>query len=171
MPTKSEKGGALLHISKQLIYKNRQDLNINKDEMLESVFIEVLSKSNKNTLIGCVYKQPKLALADFTQIFIQPLLDKLSFENENIIFLGDFNIDLSHYENDNQTMFLDYMYSSPLSPQITIPTRITPHSKTLIDNIFTNSADSSSISSNLSFSISDHLAQFLIHPEFKTKNH
>ena len=54
MPTKSEKGGAPLHISKQLIYKNRQDLNINKDEMLESVFIEVLSKSNKNTLIGCV---------------------------------------------------------------------------------------------------------------------
>ena len=29
-----------------------QDLNINKDEMLESVFIEVLSKSNKNTIIG-----------------------------------------------------------------------------------------------------------------------
>ena len=56
-PTKSKKGGALLYISKKLNYKNKQDLNINKDEKLKSVFIEVLSKSNKNTIIGCIYKQ------------------------------------------------------------------------------------------------------------------
>ena len=62
------------------------------------------------------------------------------------------------------------MYSSSLFPQITIPARITPRSKVLIDNIFSNSADESSISGNLWYSISDHLAQFLINPEFKTKN-
>ena len=62
------------------------------------------------------------------------------------------------------------MYSSSLFPQITIPARITPRSKALIDNIFSNSADESSISGNLWYSISDHLAQFLIYPEFKTKN-
>ena len=38
------------------------------------------------------------------------------------------------------------MYSSPLSSQNTIPTRIMPCSKTLTDNIFINSADESSIS-------------------------
>ena len=86
--------------------------------------------------------------------------------------MGDFNIELLHYENNNQTkIFLDRMYSSSLSPQISIPSRITPRSKTLIDNIFSNSADESSISGNLSYSIPDHLAQFLIYPEFKTKNH
>ena len=101
--------------------------------MLESVFSEVLSKSNKNTIIGCMNKHPKLVLAEFTQNSIQLLLDKLSFENKNIILLGDFNIDLSHYENDNQRrIFSDCMYSSALSPQITIPTRITPHSKRLL---------------------------------------
>ena len=62
------------------------------------------------------------------------------------------------------------MYSSSLFPQITIPARITPRSKALIDNIFSNSADESSISGNLWYFISDHLAQFLIYPEFKTKN-
>ena len=52
-PTKSEKGGALLYIPKKLLnYINRHDLNINKDEMLESVFIDTISKSNKNTIIG-----------------------------------------------------------------------------------------------------------------------
>ena len=85
--------------------------------------------------------------------------------------MGDFNIDLLHYEYDNQTRtFLDHMYSSSLSPKITIQTRITPRSKTLFDNIFANSNDKSFISTNLSYSISDHLAQFLVYPEFKTEN-
>ena len=128
----------LYFISKNILnYINTQDLNIKKDEMLESLFIEVLLKSNKNTIIGCIYKYPKMALADFTQNFIKPLLDKSSFENNNIILLGDFNIDLLRYGNDNQIrIFLDRMYSSSLSPQITIPTRKTPRSETLIDNIF-----------------------------------
>ena len=51
------------------------------------------------------------------------------------------------------------MYSGSLSPQITTQTRITPRSKRLIDNIFTNSAGESSISGNLSYSISDQLAK------------
>ena len=128
----------LYFISKNILnYINTQDLNIKTDKMLESLFIEVLLKSNKNTIIGCIYKYPKMALADFTQNFIKPLLDKSSFENNNIILLGDFNIDLLLYGNDNQIrIFLDRMYSSSLSPQITIPTRKTPRSKTLIDNIF-----------------------------------
>ena len=45
------------------------------------------------------------------------------------------------------------------------PTRITPNSKTLIDNIFSNSPTfSEGISGNITLSISDHLAQFLIIP-------
>ena len=41
------------------------------------------------------------------------------------------------------------------------------HSRTLIDNIFTNSVDENTISSNLECYISDHLAQFLIFPNQK----
>ena len=62
------------------------------------------------------------------------------------------------------------MYFSSLSSQIIITTRITPRSNTLIDNIFRNSTDESLISGNLSYSISDHLAQFQIYPEFKAKS-
>ena len=70
------------------------------------------------------------------------LLDKLSFESKNTILFGDFNIDLLHCEYDNHTrIFLDHMYSSSLYPQIIILTRITPYSKTLISNVFKNSAD------------------------------
>ena len=51
-PTKSDKGGAFLYISKYLNYKSRNDLKLYKDKNLESVFIEVLSKSDKKTVIG-----------------------------------------------------------------------------------------------------------------------
>ena len=53
-----------------------------------------------------------------------------------------------------------------LVPQIIYPTRITSNSHTLIDNIFSNSLNfSDGISGNITISISDHLAQFLIIPE------
>ena len=56
------------------------------------------------------------------------------------------------------------MFSASLTPQITVPTRLTVRSKTLIDNIFTNSVEENTISGNLRCCISDHLAQFLIFP-------
>ena len=61
-PTKSDKGGALLYISKELNYKSRNNLKLYKDKNLESAFIEVLSKSDKNTIIGCIYKHPNLPI-------------------------------------------------------------------------------------------------------------
>ena len=47
-------------------------------------------------------------------------------------------------------------------PYILQPTRITSHSKTLIDNILTNVILPNSMSGNLTATISDHLLQFLI---------
>ena len=51
-PSKSDKGGALFYIPKELNYKSRNNVKLYKDKNLESVFMEVLSKSDKNTIIG-----------------------------------------------------------------------------------------------------------------------
>ena len=76
--------------------------------------------------------------------------------------MGDFNVDLLKYENNTYTAaFLDKIYSTSLIPQILCPTRITPHSKTLINNIFTTDANKETLSGNIITNISDHLAQFL----------
>ena len=124
-------------------YKSRNDLKLYKNKNPESVFIKILSKSDKNTIIGCIYKHPNLAIQEFMDTFLQPLLDNLSYENKNVILMGDFNIDLLHYESHIQTReFLDKIYFGLLTPHITIPTRITPQSRTLIDNIFTNTVES-----------------------------
>ena len=115
-----------------------------------NVFIEVLSESNKNTVVSCIYKHPGLTTQNFNFDYLQPLIDKLSIENKNIILLGDFNSDLLHYESNNPTReFFDLMFSASLTPQITIPTCLTVHSRTLIDNIFTNFVEENSTSGNL----------------------
>lgn len=62
--------------------------------------------------------------------------------------------------------FLDQMYFGSSSPQITIPTRIIPRSRT-VDSIFTNTVNEFAISGNLLGSVSDHLAQFLIYSDLK----
>ena len=59
---------------------------------------------------------------------------------------------------------MDILSSNLILPQILLPTRITEHSKTLIDNIFSSPSEYGFISGNLCYSISDHLPQFCIFP-------
>ena len=62
------------------------------------------------------------------------------------------------------------MYSRSLSPQITILTRVASHFSALFDSFFTNTVNESLVSGNQTFSISDHLAQFLLYPELTINN-
>ena len=72
--------------------------------------------------------------------------------------MGDFNLNLLNFSNDTSvTRFLDLTQSSGLLPTITIPTRITNHSATLIDNIFSNNIVDPFFTGVLTEPISDHL--------------
>jgi hypothetical protein len=77
--------------------------------------------------------------------------------------MGDFNLDLlkfeSHQDTDN---FLNTLNLFCFQPFILKPTRITDHSSTLIDNIFFNSLDHSTLSGNIVYDLTDHLPNFLI---------
>ena len=59
---------------------------------------------------------------------------------------------------------LDTMFSYSHLPLINTPTRVSGHSKTLIDNIFYNKPMLNITAGNISSAISDHLIQFLIEP-------
>ena len=163
--TESGKGGTLLYIDKNIKYKLRNDLNIYEKKMVESTFIEILNKKQKNMITGYVYKHSKHEVSDFMNNYITPLLDKLSNENKDVMIMGDYNINLINYNDDkNNGSFLDTMFSQSFLPYITTPTRITRNTKPLIDSIYYNKPLHNIISGNLSSIISDHLIQFLIEP-------
>ena len=82
-----------------------------------------------------------------------------------MFILGDFNIDFIHcseYKPTNE--FLDALASNFYLSYIIQPSWHTDHSRTLIDNFFSNVVSKDIISGNSTATISDHLQQFLISP-------
>ena len=134
-PTESTAGGTLLYIANHLSYKPHSDLNLYKANQLESTFIEIINAKKSNIIVGCFYKHPIMDVADFNKNYFKPLLEnKLSKENKQVFLLCYFNINLLNY-NDHQPTneFLDSLASNSFIPYILQPTRLTSHSKTLID--------------------------------------
>ena len=77
--------------------------------------------------------------------------------------MGDFNIDLLKASSNSAILaFYDIICSSYFIPHILHPSRVTHHSQTLIDNIFSNTLDYQTTSGNFEHQISDHLVQFLL---------
>ena len=142
-----------------------------KAKELESTFIEVINKKRKNLIVGCVYKHPTLNNQDFIDSYILPLLEKRSYENKQVIFMGDFKMNLLNYNTIKRiTQFVDKLCKNSFIPYINLPTRITNQSKTLIDNIFYNKINPKATARNITTSILDHLMQFLIEPSAFTSN-
>ena len=167
--TESNKGGSLLYISDTLNSKQRPDLEtlLYKSEVLESTFIEIINPHKKNIIVGCIYRHPSMDLHEFNNEYLIPFMEILNKEDKKKFLQGDFNVDLLKIDEDpRSSTFFDTLTSKLFVPHIIHPTRITPTSKTLIDNIFSNCSNhEEGISGNLTVSLSDHLAQFLIIPE------
>ena len=104
-------------------------------------------------------------LTDFNSNYLNKLLENISKEQKSIFLLGDFNVNLLNYNEHNPTNeFLDSLVSNSFIPINLQPTRITSHSNTLLDNIFSNIIDPDTISGNSTATISHHLPQSAIIP-------
>lgn len=112
-------------------------------------------------------------LNEYLEDYLTPFLDRLNKEDKRKFLMGDFNIDLMKVDDESLTAkYFDLMTSHLFVPHIINPTRITSTSRTLIDNIFSNATNAKDATSgNLTISLSDHLAQFLIIPTDHKKNY
>lgn len=165
-PTEASAGGTLLYISKRHVSHERKDLDslMYQAKCLESTFAEIVLPKKTNIIVGTIYRHPNgMSIDTFNSEFLIPFLHKVGLEKKQVILLGDFNIDLLKTDDvPRVSEFLDIMGSNLVIPQILLPTRITPRSKTLIDNIFSTITGQTTISGNLVHKISDHLPQFSI---------
>ena len=171
--TEAEKGGTILYISSNLVYKPRKDLEIYESKELESSFVEIMNKKSSNDIVGVIYRHPRMD----TNVFIDNKLNHITNilakeKNKKIYIAGDFNFDLLKYSNHSDTAnFFDKMTSNLLVPLILVPTKINTKNDTLIDNIFSNQFNSQTITGNLTVNFSDgHLPSFAIFPK-PNQNH
>ena len=158
-------GGVSLLVSNDIDYTIRTDLSFNND-CIESLFLELPScavSKQRKCIVGVVYRPPNTSVKDFND-YITAILTAVEREKKACFLMGDFNINLLNAESHVSTAeFLEIMYSFSFLPLITKPTRVTSHSATLIDNIFSNVPfDQSKISGIFYTDISDHFPVFNI---------
>lgn len=161
-------GGVALYIDKNIDCRLVENMSIAVGEVFECVTIEIVQQSKNNIIVSCVYRAPGSDMNLFNE-----WMERLFANNakKDIIICGDYNVDLFKAKKHKPTAnFIDVMFSMNMYPLITKPTRITAHSATLIDNIFTNIIDESIISGLLFNDISDHLPVFMVHEANNLKN-
>ena len=126
--------GLIIYVRSE--YQVKQ-LNLRNSSVLwESLFLEVTLADGKKIIIGDIYRAPR--------------------EEVNIINL------LKMHEKNSYEEFFETMLVHSYLPNITLPTRLTDTSNTLIDNVFANSAKFEAVSGILINDISDHQAIFTI---------
>jgi hypothetical protein len=171
---KKEGGGLAIYVNENIKYKARTDLQfpIEKQHEYDSLFIEIVTPepSDKNIIVGNIYRSPNFNnVQDFTS-HLKTLVESIDKENKTIILTGDFNIDLLKASVSLPTAcFSDMMISNGMIPQITLPTRVTHNTATLIDHIYCNSQHDKSLAGTIKTNISDHFSNFFFIPTKKAK--
>ena len=132
------------------------------------MFIELTIPNKPNFIVGAMYKHPSMQHYKFNNDFLRNLLNKIQTEKKLSVLASDLNSNLIKYSKTTGiNQFLEIMLSHNFIPQITLPTRVTGRTATLIDNVLINSYENKCTSGNITTSVSDHLPQFLIIENFK----
>jgi hypothetical protein len=171
-------GGISMFFKDSLNYKLREDLT-HIDSHIEMLWVELDKKSlntEKNVIMGTIYRIPGSDPKEFNEKL--NILTTISRENKQCIHTGDYNLNLLNATTHIPTNeFVDINFSHSLYPIINKPTRITPTSATIIDNIFINTPDlTNSLSGIIIADISDHYPVFYFkfaptqtkEPEYRT---
>jgi exonuclease III len=114
---------------------------MHEEGIIESLFIEIISATSKNIIVGTIYRPPSDNFEIFENKFNE-ILTKVDKTNKITYLTGDFNIDLLKSDVcEYSNRFCEQLFTSSFFPLINRPTRITQHTATLIDNIFSNDLD------------------------------
>jgi hypothetical protein len=162
-------GGSAIYVHNSLTYRVREDLTLitdppvgNDNDHSQSVFVEIVNDTSKNGLVGNIYRDRRTD----DNLFISALdqcLNKILIEKKQCYLSGDFNFDLLQHEKVNTiNEFLNTFFNYSMFPLIDRPTRITPTTATLIDNIFTNVLTHDIKSGVCVYDITDHYPVFQI---------
>ena len=143
-----------------------QELNLYTNSNLwEGQFFEIFGGGlNKKLSLCNIYRPPRDRNSEIQSFLseITPIMSTISNNYTESIISGDFNLDL--LKINSRALISDYielLYSFSFLPSITLPTRLSRRSATLIDQIFLKSSTSNTCGGIILSNISDHLMPFL----------
>ena len=147
-------GGINVYVKEGIKCARRSDLETDE---VECLFLEIFPNNGKSFLIGNLYRNPKESV-QWNQLF-EDMTEKVLKEEKETYFLGDFNRDLLN--SQIKKSWLEYMEQFGLIQQVTVPTRQTEVSSTLIDHVYSNSPSNISSVTVPKVGLSDHYPIFL----------
>ena len=156
-------GGVGIYIKDGTKFCILHNLSVFHDRVLESLFVEITTKTNDKFIVGSVYRpgnNPTLSVNEQYDMFsdlLANLLDTITEHNYSAFIFGDFNLNVLDYGICNRvTSYIDLLYSHGFIQTITLPTRCSGDSATAIDHCLTNAITNQHKSVILTSSISDH---------------
>jgi hypothetical protein len=132
---------------------------------LEVLAIQVAPLKCKPFIVCTIYRPPSLPTAWIQDYYA--LLNWLTLQKHQSIVLGDFNVDLLLQPDFASEILLSFN----IKQHISVPTRITSHSSTLIDHIYSTSDDMIYDAGACELHVSDHKAIYChIKSDFQQRN-
>ena len=172
--SKCKEGGGLgIYIKDGIDFKVRRDLSCPKEyeDMFDYLFIEIKqSPPTKNTIIGVFYRPPGGDTINILTDHLKALLPKIIKENTIVVLTSDMNINLLKCVKHKPTSYYyDTLLTNGFTPKITVPTRVTHTTATLIDHLFTNEdSPDQSFAGTITSSMTDHYFNFIFLKNSKT---
>ena len=147
-----------------------------QDEQFENIVVKIpnaiqnsQNKSKKDLIIAAIYRKPNNSNLNVFNREIGKLVSLLDKKKNEVIVVGDMNLDLLKHNCHAATAdYLDAMSQHKFLPRIVRPTRIKKQSATLIDHLFTWESDSYVMSGIIDTEIAgnhgytDHYPIFLV---------
>lgn len=161
---KTHGGGIGCYIKEDIKYTRRCDL---ESETLECMWLELKQRGRPAYFLGVYYRKPDTCIDHFEEL--EENIERVLTESNNVIVMGDFNVNMLS-ENNLTARVNDLCNLMNMKQVITEPTRVTPHSRTLIDLVLVSLAFKDIDSGIQSVGLSDHSLVYVILELERTKN-
>lgn len=149
-------GGVAIYVKKHF-----QARIINETSMIlphiESLVLEITAP--QKYIVTMIYRPPNSDIDNFLISLHNILNNLLKFKMPTYI-MGDFNINLLSYNDNNAQNLVNMFHSYSFFSTINKPTRVTKTSASIIDHLWTNNFENYETSGIVYVSISDHFPIF-----------
>ena len=159
-------GGLAIFVNKRVCeYHNIQEFNPNPDPAcaageFQFVKLHKCLGTNRTLILGNVYRSPAQKNCEPFNNLLESVVQNLNRHSRKQIYIvGDLNMDLIRHDSDTHCQkLIDNMSRLGFVQTVSRPTRITEHSHTLLDHVYTNNIDHTLSCNIATTDMSDHLA-------------
>ena len=146
-------GGVACYIRSDISFNVRGDFS----SEIENIFFDILLPKTKPILIGILYRPPEQS--KFLDNLSTSISQTCSFNEQEVYISGDLNINLINSQKHTPNgikRYKEFCSLYGIEQLLTLPTRITKNSSSLLDHVLTNSADRISQFGIVNVGLSDH---------------